>query len=99
MFQRPIPHATRSVPNAQELSEARFRRFLRELQAYERKQTFERTLDGLLDLYSLWKRTHAEAVKLRLVMLLFELHRLNAEFQCELSFPDCSPCEKSSSET
>jgi hypothetical protein len=87
MFQRPVPPA-RSVPTAPEVSEARFRRFLKDLESYERRLTFERTVDAFLDLYSQWKRTHEQALKLRLVMLAFELHRLDSEFQCDLSFQD-----------
>jgi hypothetical protein len=89
MFQRPSPHI-KTGPTAPEVSEARFKRFLKELEAYERKLTFERTLDAFLDLYSAWKKTHEQTMKLRLVMLLFELHRLNREFQCDLSFQDPS---------
>lgn len=87
MFQRPVPHA-RNVPTAPEVSEARFRRFVKDLEVYERRMTFERTVDAFLDLYSQWKRTHEQALKLRLVMLAFELHRLDSEFQCDLSFQD-----------
>ena len=87
MFHRPIAHA-KVVPTALEVSEARFRRFLKDLETYERKLTFERTLDAFLDLYSSWKKTHAKPLKLRLVMLAFELHRLNHQFQCELSFQE-----------
>ena len=87
MFHRQIPHM-RVDPTAQEISEARFKRFLRELETYERKFVFERTLDAFLDLYSSWKRNRQRELKLRLVMLAFELHRLNHEFVCELSFQD-----------
>lgn len=97
MFQRPVN--SRIVPTAPEVSEARFKRFLKELEAYERKLTFERTLDAFLDLYSSWKKTHAQPVKLRVVMLAFELHRLDHQFQCDLFFQDGPSCEKSSSET
>ena len=87
MFHRAIPHM-RTSPTALEMSEARFRRFLQQFQVYERKLTFERTIDAFLDLYSSWKKTHERALKLRLVMLAFELHRLNRQFQCELFFHD-----------
>ena len=87
MFQRPFPHM-RLPPAAPEVSEARFKRFLREMEAYERKFNFERTLDAFLDLYSCWKKTHETPLKLRLVMLVFELHRLDPQFQCDLSFRD-----------
>ena len=89
MFQRPIAH-TKLAPTAPEVLEARFKRFLKEMETYERKLMFERTLDAFLDLYSAWKKTHNQAVKLRLVMLAFELHRLNSEFQCDLSFSDAN---------
>ena len=85
MFQRPFSNIKMS-PTSLEVSEARFKRFLKELEAYERKQAFQRTLDAFLDLYSVWKKTHEEDVKLRLVMLAFELHRLDSEFLCDLSF-------------
>lgn len=98
MFHRPLAHV-RAAPTATEISEARFKRFAKELQTYERKLTFQRTLDAFLDLYSNWKRTRQEPLKLRLVMLAFELHRLDREFQCTLSFPEEAPCEKSSSGT
>ena len=87
MFQRPVPHM-KLAPTSPEVSEARFKRFLKDLEGYERKLTFERTLDAFLDLYSAWKKTHEPPIKLRLVMLVFELHRLNEAFQCELSFRD-----------
>ena len=89
MFQRPIAQ-TKIAPTAPEVVEARFKRFLKELEGYERKLTFQRTLDSFLDLYSAWKKTHNQALKLRLVMLAFELHRLNSEFQCDLFFNDAT---------
>lgn len=78
----------RVSPSALEVSEARFKRFLKDLEVYERQFAFERTLDNFLDLYSSWKKTHEQPLKLRLVMLAFELHRLNPEFQCDLFFRD-----------
>lgn len=87
MFQRPVPHA-RISPTSLEVSEARFKRFLKELESYERKLEFERTLDALLDLYSSWRRNHDQPLKLRMVMLAFELHRLDNHFECTLSFQD-----------
>ena len=87
MYQRPAPH-TKMVPTAPELFEARFRRFLKEFEAYERRLTYERTLDAFLDLYSAWKNTREQALKLRLVMLAFELRRLDHQFACDLSFRD-----------
>ena len=78
----------RITPTALEISEARFKRFVKELETYERKFAYERTLDSFLDLYSSWKKTHHQPIKLRLVMLAFELHRLDPQFQCDLSFPD-----------
>ena len=87
MFQRPVQHA-KTAPTAPEVCEARFKRFLKELDTYEKKLAFERTLDAFLDLYSSWKKTHAQPIKRRLVMLAFELHRLNRDFQCDLFFRD-----------
>jgi hypothetical protein len=87
MFQRPFSHL-KMTPSSPEVSEARFKRFLKELETYERKLAFERTLDAFLDLYSSWKRSRQEDVKLRLVMLAFELHRLDPDFLCDLSFVD-----------
>ena len=89
MFHRAIPHM--KDPTALEVSEARFKRFVREFHAYERKLTFERTLDAFLDLYSSWRKTHSRALKLRLVMLVFELHRLNRDFECDLNLSDDRP--------
>ena len=98
MFHRAISHM--KDPTSLEISEARFKRFVREFHAYERKLTFERTLDGFLDLYSSWRKTRRPALKLRLVMLVFELHRLNRDFECDLTFMDeRRSCEKSSSGT
>ena len=87
MFHRPISHI-KAAPSGSEVSEARFRRFLKDFETYERKFAFERTLDAFLDLYSSWKKTRAQPVKIRLVMLAFELHRLDHSFQCDLSFTD-----------
>ncbi len=95
MFQRPTSHL-RASPSTLEVSEARFKRFLREFEAYERKLTFERTLDAFLDLYSSWRKTQASALKLRLVLLAFELHRLDHQFQCDLWFQEGPRCAKSS---
>ena len=94
MFHRQLQHM--KDPTALEVSEARFKRFLKDFGTYERKLTFERTLDAFLDLYSSWKKTGRTALKLRLVMLAFELHRLEPDFQCDLSFADKVRCEKSS---
>ena len=82
------------MPTASEVSEARFKRFAKDLAGYEKRRNYERTLDAFLDLYSKWIRTHQERLKLRLVMLAFELHRLDGEFQCDISFQDKSKCEK-----
>ncbi len=101
MFHRQAPH-TKIDPTALEVSEARFKRFVREMDAYERKLTFERTLDAFFDLYSEWKKTREDALKLRLVMLAFELHRLDRQFACDLNFqgtPHVGTCGKSWSGT
>ena len=97
MFQRPFSHM-RTSPTSLEVSEARFKRFLKDLESYERKFAYQRTLDAFLDLYSAWKKTRDEGTKLRLVMLAFELHRLDHEFLCDLSFDGHNgpPCAKSS---
>ena len=87
MFRRPTSHI-KPGPSEHEVTEARFRRFLKELDTYERKVAFERTLDAFLDLYSSWKKTHQVPLKVRLVMLAFELHRLDHAFECDLSFKD-----------
>lgn len=87
MFQRPSPHI-KQIPTASEVSEARFRRFLKDLELYERKMDFQRTMDSFLDLYSEWRKTHKGVLKIRMVMLAFEMHRLDHEFQCDLSFQD-----------
>ena len=90
MFQRrPTPHV-RIPPSEIEVTEARFRRFLKDFETYEKKLEFERTLDSFLDLYSSWRKTHQAPLKIRLVMLAFELHRLDHEFECDLSFADTS---------
>ncbi len=98
MFHRQLSHF-KITPTAQELSEARFKRFLKDLEGYERRRTFERTLDAFLDLYSSWKKTHQPTLKLRLVMLVFELHRLDPQFECDLEFAELPACEKSASAT
>jgi hypothetical protein len=87
MFRQPFSR-WKQAPSALEVSEARFKRFVKEMETYEKKLTFERTLDAFLDLYSDWKKSHGQEVKLRLVMLVFELHRLNPEFQFDLFFQD-----------
>jgi len=74
--------------NRDEIAEARFRRFLRELNAYERKLSFEETLNAFLDLYSAWMKTREPWMKIRLVMLAFELHRIDPHFECTLAFTD-----------
>lgn len=88
MFRRPARYTPRTKisPSAGEVSEARFKRFVKDMDVYERKFTFERTLDAFLDLYSAWKQSGQEEMKLRLVMLAFELHRLDPTFRCDLSF-------------
>lgn len=89
MFHRPSQRPRsliRTTPSSLELSEARFKRFEKDLATYERKASFERTLDSFLDLYSSWKKSGDEDTKLRLVMLAFELNRLDRNFHCDLSF-------------
>ena len=88
MFQRRPTAHIKLLPSDLEVSEARFKRFLKDLHTYEQRLSFERTLDAFLDVYSSWKRTHEEALKLRLVMLAFELHRLDPQFHCDLSFAE-----------
>ena len=85
MFHRPNAHP-KMDPTSLEVSEARFKRFLKEFDLYERKLAFQSTLDAFLDLYSSWKKSRNETLKLRLVMLAFELHRLDEAFECDLSF-------------
>ena len=92
------PVNKRLTASAPELLEARFRRFLKDLHTYERQLEFQGTMDGFLDLYSSWKRTHDEFTKLRLVMLAFELHRLDQGFQCDLDFSQEPTCGRSSYE-
>ena len=87
MLERSFSHI-KIPPSASEVSEARLKRFIKDLETYERKLEFERTMDAFLDLYSSWKHTHANDIKIRLVMLVFELHRLDACFECDLSFKD-----------
>ena len=94
MFQRQLSHM-KTAPTAPEVSEARFRRFLKDFEVYERKLTFQRTLDAFLDLYSAWKKSHEPPLKVRLVMLAFELHRLDEQFRFDLFFQDGLACEKS----
>ena len=86
MFERPTHH--RRPLSQMEVSEARFRRFLRELDSYERKLAFEDTLNAFLDVYSAWMKTHEPWLKIRVVMLAFELHRLDPEFEFNLAFSD-----------
>ena len=86
IFHRQLQHL--KDPTALEVSDARFKRFLKDFGTYERKLMFERTLDAFLDLYSSWKKTGQKSLKLRVVMLAFELHRLDRDFQCDLSFKD-----------
>ena len=88
MFQRRATTHIKLLPSELEVTEARFKRFLKDLHTYEQRLTFERTLDAFLDIYSSWKKTHDEQIKLRLVMLAFELHRLDHQFQCDLSFAE-----------
>ena len=88
MFQRRPTAHMKLLPSDLEVSEARFKRFLKDLHTYEQRLSFERTLDAFLDVYSSWKRTHEEPLKLRLVMLAFELHRLDPQFRCDLSFAE-----------
>ena len=88
MFQRRPTAHMKLLPSDLEVSEARFKRFLKDLHTYEQRLSFERTLDAFLDVSSSWKRTHEEVLKLRLVMLAFELHRLDPQFRCDLSFAE-----------
>ena len=85
---KPRPHHDpEPVPEAA-LAEARFRKFLRDFRAYEQHAAFEMTLDAFLDLYSTWMKRHEPSLKIRLVMLAFELHQLDPAFECTLAFSD-----------
>ena len=84
-----FPRSHKPVPiSPLEMSDTRFRRFLRELTAYEQKLAYQETLDAFLDLYSAWLKTHEPWLKIRVVMLAFELHRMDPAFECSLSFRD-----------
>ena len=85
MFQRSSSQRTVSRP---EVSEARFKRFVRELNAYERRVAFDETLNVFLDLYSAWLKTREPWMKIRVVMLAFELNQLDPAFECNLAFLD-----------
>ncbi len=86
MFER--SHPKQIAVSRSEISDARFKRFLRDLSDYERKVTFEETLNAFLDLYSTWMKTRESKLKIRLVMLAFELCRLDPTFTCTLAFSD-----------
>ena len=86
MFRRPEHHAI-SI-RQQDVSDARFKRFMREFDAYEQQVAFQDTLDTFLDLYSAWMKMHEPWMKVRLVMLAFEPNRLNPRFECTLAFQE-----------
>ena len=56
MFQRRTTTHIKLLPSELEVTEARFKRFLKDLHTYEQRLTFERTLDAFLDVYSSWKK-------------------------------------------
>ena len=86
---QPRAHGPSEPPSPDlESAEARFRKFARDFRAYEQHATFEETLDAFLDLYSSWMKHHEPWLKIRLVMLAFELHRLDPSFECTLAFSD-----------
>ena len=86
MFQQPNH---RALPlHQEEVSEARFKRFVRDFSAYERKETFEETLNIFLDIYSAWMKMREPWMKIRLVTLAFELNRLDPTFEVTLAFPE-----------
>ena len=87
MFQRPAQRQMGAVSQA-EVSDARFRRFMRDLREYEHRQAYEEAMNAFLDLYSAWLKMHEPWLKIRLVMLAFELNRLNPAFECSLSFAE-----------
>ena len=76
MFQRRATTHFKLLPSELEVTEARFKRFLKDLHTYEQRLTFERTLDAFLDVYSLWKKSHDEQLKLRLVITHFSVPRM-----------------------
>ena len=79
----------RALPvHQEEVSEARFKRFIRDLGVYERQQTFEETLNIFLDLYSAWMKMREPWLKIRLVTLAFELNQLDPTFEVNLAFPE-----------
>ncbi len=84
MFER-SSHQRTPVSRA-EISEARFKRFVRDLSVYERRMIFDETLNNFLDMYSAWMKTHEPWLKIRLVTLAFELNELDPTFQCDLAF-------------
>ena len=86
MFQRPAQRE--GAVSQVEVSDARFRRFLKELREYEHRQAYEDALNAFLDLYSAWLKMHEPWLKIRLVMLAFELNRLDPAFECSLSFSE-----------
>ena len=81
-LQRPDP------VNHDDISEARFKRFLHDLRTYERQVVSQETLDMFLESYSFWMKSHEPWLKLQLVTLAFELHRLDPDFTCTLAFKE-----------
>ena len=86
MFHRPAQRV--GAVSQVEVSDARFRRFMKELREYDSQQAYEEALNVFLDMYSAWMKMREPWLKIRLVMLAFELHRLNPQFECSLSFAE-----------
>ena len=82
------PEHAKSKVRKREPSEARFRKFAKELHVYEQKISFDDTMDTFLELYSAWMKTREPWLKLRILMLAFELKRLKPAFTCTLEFPE-----------
>lgn len=76
----------KSLPTHQEVSEARWKRFEKEFEVYERKQEYLKTLDSFLELYGKLKTQDSFEIRYRLVSLMFEMKRLNANLKMEVNF-------------
>lgn len=76
------------VPAPYEVSEARFNKFRKDFESYEKDIIFERTQDAVLALYSQRKTDKSWELKFRIVCLLFELHRLCPGYSVDMTFKD-----------
>lgn len=69
-----------------EVSEARHNRFSKDLANYEMKELFNEVMDKMLEEYAEWRSRRTFEHQHKVLMLFFQLKRIDPKYQAEINF-------------